>query len=195
MVRAVGKAALAAVLVLTLAPTAAHASTVCIPLLAGTQCVQFLEGRPDKPGLSKGMKMRIVPKVLADGKDLTATIRGFQPGEGLRRFNYNIFGPDRMNEYSGEFRRADAQGRFTWVVSPSTALYKPEWGKPALCVYGQRSKRLACASFGVAASATATTQQSGGSEQTQQQSGGSQQSGGAAGSNCVDAGFSIICSG
>lgn len=128
---------------------AAQAKNVCIPFLGGTQCVEFLEGRPTKPGLSKGMKINITPQELTSANELTVTISGFKPNEGLRRFNYNIFGQDRMNEYSMEFRRADAQGNFTWVVAPSTAIYDPSWGAPALCVYGQRSKKLACANFTV----------------------------------------------
>ena len=53
----------------------------------------------------------MMPTELTDTNELTVDISGFKPGEGLRRFNYNIFGPKRMNEYSGDFRRADGKGR------------------------------------------------------------------------------------
>jgi hypothetical protein len=142
-------AAIVAVTTMTVSGGAANAKRVCIPFLSGTQCVEFLEGRPTKPGLSKGMRISITPTELTSANELTVTVSGFKPKEGLRRFNFNIFGQDRMNEYSMEFRRADAQGNFTWIVAPSTAIYEPSWGPPALCVYGQRSKRLACANFTV----------------------------------------------
>jgi len=96
------------------------------------------------------MKISITPQELTSANELTVTISGFKPNEGLRRFNYNIFGQGRMNEYSMEFRRADKKGNFTWVVAPSTAIYEPSWGQPALCVVGQRSGKLACAYFSVA---------------------------------------------
>ena len=157
---------LAAALALVPAAPPAEASVVCVPLLAGTRCVQFLEGRPTKPGLTKGMQITIAPTELTDTNELVVDIAGFKPGEGLRRFNYNVFGPKRMNEYSGDFRRADGEGRFHWVVAPSTVLYKRSWGRPALCVYGQRSKRLACGEFTIAtepqAAPAATPEQSGG---------------------------------
>lgn len=127
------------------------ASRVCIPFLTGTQCVVFLEGRPTKPGLSKGMTISISPDELTLTNELTVTMKGFKPNEGLRRFNYNIFGQGRMNEYGGEFRRADKRGNFTWIVAPSTAIYEPSWGNPAVCAVGQRSGRLACIEFKVAA--------------------------------------------
>ena len=170
-----------------------------MPLLAGTECTVFLEGRPDRPGRSPGMTITITPAALADGVDLTASITGFLPGEGLRRFNYNIFGRGRMVEYSGEFRRADARGRFTWIVSPSTGIYREAWGRPALCVVGQRSQRLACAWFAVAtepaaarpapaapakpARAATTTSPSRTAPAEKGKDG-----------KCIDAGFSIICS-
>lgn len=147
LVLAIGLAAFASVM---LGSGPAHAKNVCIPYLSGTQCVEFLEGRPSKPGLSKKMKISISPQELTSANELTVTISGFQPNEGLRRFNYNIFGQDRMTEYTLDFRRADAKGNFTWVVAPSTSIYEPSWGPPALCVYGQRSKKLACANFTVA---------------------------------------------
>ena len=50
---------------------AADASVVCVPLLGGTRCVQFLEGRPTKPGLSKGMKISVDPTELTDTNELT----------------------------------------------------------------------------------------------------------------------------
>ena len=142
------------------------------------------------------MRITITPSILEDDVDLRAAISGFLPGEGLRRFNYNIFGHGRMVEYSGEFRRADARGRFTWVVSPSTSIYDRAWGRPALCVVGQRSLRLACAWFTVArraeprppaapaAPARASTTQAREAQPRPSKDG-----------NCVDAGFSVICSG
>lgn len=134
----------------TAAPQAA-AARVCVPLLSGTQCVDFLEGRPTEPGLSKGMSASMSPKELKGTGGVTLRVSGFQPREGLRLFNYNIFGQNRMVEYSAGTRRADARGGLTWKTSPSTAIYESEWGKPALCAYGMRSGRLACASFSVAA--------------------------------------------
>ena len=148
--RLLASAAITALLVTPVSAGTAQAARVCVPLLTGTECVEFLEGRPEEPGLSKGMKINISPQELTSTNDLTVTIRGFKPSEGLRRFNYNIFGQGRMNEYSMEFRRADKQGNFTWVVAPSTAIYEPSWGSPALCVVGQRSGKLACAYFTVA---------------------------------------------
>ena len=157
------------------------------------------------------MTISIAPPVLADGVDLTATIAGFIPGEGLRRFNYNIFGRGRMVEYSGEFRRADGRGRFTWIVAPSTSIYDPSWGRPALCVVGQRSLRLACASFSVASepttvSASATVpraQKTTATSAAPAKSSSSTTSASATretptkpskNEKCIDAGFSIICS-
>jgi hypothetical protein len=96
------------------------------------------------------MKISITPQELTSNNELTVNISGFKPNEGLRRFNYNIFGQGRMNEYSMEFRRADKKGNFTWVVAPSTAIYETSWGQPALCVVGQRSGKVACAYFTVA---------------------------------------------
>ena len=136
--------------VVTAAPQAA-AARVCIPLLSGTQCVDFLEGRPTEPGLTKGMSASMSPQELKGAGAVTMRVSGFRPREGLRLFNYNIFGQKRMVEYSAGTRRADAKGGLTWTTSPSTAIYEPEWGKPALCAYGMRSGRLACASFSVAA--------------------------------------------
>lgn len=148
--RLVSSALAAAILVSGVSVSTAQAARVCVPLLTGTECVEFLEGRPEEPGLSKGMKISITPQELTSANELTVTISGFRPNEGLRRFNYNIFGQGRMNEYSMEFRRADKKGNFTWVVAPSTAIYEPSWGPPALCVVGQRSGKLACANFSVA---------------------------------------------
>ena len=148
--RLVSSAIAAAILVSGVSGSTAQAARVCVPLLTGTECVEFLEGRPAEPGLSKGMKISITPQELTSANELTVTISGFKPNEGLRRFNYNIFGQGRMNEYSMEFRRADKKGNFTWVVAPSTAIYEPSWGQPALCVVGQRSGKLACAYFSVA---------------------------------------------
>ena len=176
----------------------AQAARVCIPFLTGTQCVQFLEGRPSKPGLSKGMRISIDPKELTSSNELTVSIKGFQPNEGLRRFNYNIFGQDRMNEYGGEFRRADKKGNFTWVIAPSTAVYEPSWGPPAVCVYGQRSKRLACANFTVAADEASTTPAQPAAPapaQTAPATPAPATSAPAApaGGNCIDAGFTVLC--
>lgn len=148
--RLVSSAITAAILASGVSVGTAQAARVCVPLLTGTECVEFLEGRPEEPGLSKGMKINITPQELTNTNELTVTISGFRPNEGLRRFNYNIFGQGRMNEYSMEFRRADKKGNFTWVVAPSTSIYQPSWGQPALCVVGQRSGKLACAYFSVA---------------------------------------------
>jgi hypothetical protein len=126
------------------------AATVCIPFLTGTGCVVFQEARPNRPGTSPGMRVTLTPTELTPTGELVMQIRGFQPGEGLQRWNYNIFGQGRMNEYTGEYRQADRRGRFRWVVAPSTAIYEPSWGKPALCVRGIKSQRLACAQFTVA---------------------------------------------
>ena len=179
-----------------------QAARVCIPLLAGTKCVQFQEGRPAKPGLSKGMRIAITPTELKDGGDLTVTISGFAPNEGLRRFNYNIQGAKRMVDYSGEFRRADGSGRFTWIVSPPTTIYDPAWGRPALCVYGMRSTRLACAEFTVApdtaapAPAPAPPDAGGGTGST---NGGSQPAAPtptpSTTGSCRDVGFTVLCTG
>jgi hypothetical protein len=157
--------ALAAALALVPAAPPADATVVCVPMLAGSRCVQFLEGRPTKPGLTDGMEITIEPTELTDTNELVVDIAGFRPGEAVRRFNYSVFGPKRMNEYSGNFRRADGKGRFHWVVAPSTVLYKRSWGRPALCVQGMRSRRLACAEFTIEtepqAAPAATSQQSG----------------------------------
>ena len=182
--------ALAAALALVPAAPPAEASVVCVPLLAGTRCVQFLEGRPTKPGLTTGMQITITPTELTDTNELVVDIAGFKPGEGLRRFNYNVFGPKRMNEYSGDFRRADGEGRFHWVVAPSTVLYKRSWGRPALCVHGQRSKRLACGEFTIAAeSASSAPAQSGGGSSSS--GGGSSSSGGGSSSSGGGSDFSV----
>lgn len=189
--------AVAAVLACTAGITDAQAARICVPLLSGTQCVQFLEGRPAAPGLSKGMSIRVVPTQLTDGTDLTVTAAGFAPNEGLRRFNYNIFGPGRMNEYSGEFRRADAKGRFSWIVSPSTAIYQPSWGTPALCLYGQRSRRLACTSFTVAGMDTVAGGMAAGNAPAGALTGGGsptpQSPTTPAEGNCKDMGFTTLC--
>jgi hypothetical protein len=131
-------------------PASVPSATVCIPFLSGTGCVVFQEQRPNRPGTSKGMKVSLSPKVLTNDGELVMQISGFKPGEGLQRWNYNIFGEQRMNEYTMDYRQADGKGRFRWVVSPSTSIYEPSWGKPALCVRGIKSQRLACAEFTVA---------------------------------------------
>lgn len=136
------------------APANQPAATVCIPFLTGTGCVVFQEARPNRPGTSPGMKVTLNPDVLTPTGDLVMEISGFRPREELQRWNYNMFGQQRMNEYTGEFRRADSKGRFRWTVAPSTAIYEPSWGKPALCVRGIRSQRLACAEFSVAESSS-----------------------------------------
>lgn len=187
---------------LALGPLASpvQASRVCIPFLTGTQCVQFLEGRPTKPGLSKGMRITIDPPELTATNELVVSIKGFQPNEGLRRFNYNIFGRGRMNEYGGEFRRADRKGNFTWTIGPSTAVYEPSWGPPAVCVYGQRSKRLACANFTVAADGSTTPAQPAAPDVGQNvpapnPAPAQPAQPAPAAPGCVDAGFTVICTG
>lgn len=129
-----------------LAPT----SRVCIPFLTGTGCVQFQDARPSRPGLSKGVTATLTPSTLTPGGDLTLAVTGLQPGEGVRRWNYNLFGQKRMNEYTELYLEADRRGRLRWTVSPSTALWEPEWGPPALCVRGIQANRLACAEFAIA---------------------------------------------
>lgn len=207
---ALGAAVASVVGLLSLGPMAgpAQAARVCIPFLSGTQCVQFLEGRPTKPGLSKGMRITVDPPELNANNELVVSIKGFQPNEGLRRFNYNIFGQGRMNEYGGDFRRADRKGNFTWTIGPSTAVYEPSWGPPAVCVYGQRSKRLACANFTVAADGSTTPAQPAAPDpgqnvpapnpapaQPAQPAQPTPASGGQVGPGCIDAGFTVICSG
>lgn len=196
-VRAVS-AALAAAMVVALAlGTPVQASRVCIPFLSGTECVQFLEGRPDKPGLSKGMKIEITPQELTNTNELTVKIKGFKPNEGLRRFNYNIFGEGRMNEYNLDFRRADKKGNFTWVVAPSTSIYEPSWGQPALCVVGQRSGKLACAYFSVAADGSGGAGSPGvapaPAATTPAPAATTPAPAPSSTGKCVDAGFTIIC--
>lgn len=177
----------------------AHASRVCIPFLSGTECIQFLEGRPDKPGLSKGMKIEITPQQLTNTNELTVKIKGFKPKEGLRRFNYNIFGEGRMNEYNLDFRRADKKGHFTWVVAPSTSIYEPAWGQPALCVFGQRSGKLACAYFSVSGEGSSGAASPGlapnPTPATPAPEATTPAPAPSSTGNCVDAGFTIICSG
>jgi len=193
---------LGAVAVISISAPTAHAARVCIPLLSGTRCVEFQEGRPAKPGLSKGMRISITPQELRSSGDLTVTISGFTPNEGLRRFNYNIQGAKRMVDYSGEFRRADGRGRFTWIVSPPTTIYDPAWGKPALCVYGMRSAKLACAEFTVAPETAATAPAP--APPVSDGGGGSGTTAGGAtpatpaptpSGNCRDVGFTILCTG
>ena len=174
-----------------IAPEAA-AAKVCVPLRTGTQCVEFLEGRPSEPGLSKGMAISVSPRELTSAGTLTVKITGFRPREGLRRFNFNIFGQNRMVEYSSDFRRADSKGAFSWKVAPSTAIYESTWGEPALCVLGQRSRKLACASFSVAPEATDTSVPEsspdvGAPESTPTTSPPT------AGGNCRDYGFTVMC--
>lgn len=178
----------------------AHASRVCIPFLSGTECIQFLEGRPDKPGLSKGMKISITPEELTTTNELVVQIKGFKPNEGLRRFNYNLFGQGRMNEYNLDFKRADKDGNFRWVVSPSTAIYEPSWGKPALCAVGQRSKKLACAYFTVASDGAETAPVApapapGATTPAPAPAATTPAPAPSASGNCIDAGFTILCSG
>ena len=205
----IGIASLALALPLGLAPAALAqvpgiepAATVCIPFLTGTGCVVFQEARPNRPGTSKGMKVTLTPDVLASGGDLVMEISGFRPREALQRWNYNIFGQERMNEYTGEFLRADRKGRFRWVVSPSTAIYEPSWGKPALCVRGIRSQRLACAEFTVA-DASGSDGSGGGESGTGSQSPApapnpespSPSPSGTLPPNCRDYGFTVMCTG
>ena len=182
----------------------ATAARVCIPLLSGTQCVDFLEGRPTKPGLSKGMSASMTPQELTGAGDVTMRVSGFRPREGLRLFNYNIFGQNRMVEYSAGTRRADGKGGLTWTTSPSTAIYEQAWGRPALCAYGMRSGRLACASFSVAADTAdplvpATPPNASGDVPVPPVApptpAPSPSSASNPGENCVDYGFTTLCTG
>lgn len=142
-------------------PAAAPATTVCIPSISGSGCVIFQDARPTKPGTSRGMKVSLTPTELTSGGELVMEIGGFKPGEGLRRWHYNLFSQGQMTEYSMDYDEADGKGRFRWKVSPATTLYTSSWGKPALCVRGIRSKRLACAEFTVAEDSTSGSQDPG----------------------------------
>jgi len=198
---------IAAVVLLAHAPgaqaTPAHipaqqpAATVCIPFLTGTGCVVFQEARPNRPGTSRGMRVTLTPTELTPTGDLVMQIRGFEPGEALQRWNYNIFGQGRMNEYTGEFRKADDRGRFRWVVAPSTAIYEPSWGNPALCVRGIRSQRLACAEFTVAGSSGAQGQDPSapGSGTNPQSPSPTPAPTSTLPPNCRDYGFTVMCTG
>lgn len=184
------------------APAAQPAATVCIPLLTGTGCVVFQEARPNRPGTSKGMQVTLTPDVLTSNGDLVMEISGFRPREALQRWNYNIFGQERMNEYTEQFLRADRRGRFRWVVSPTTAIYEPSWGKPALCVRGIRSLRLACAEFTVAGAEDSGSQDPGGSTNPTTPSTPGTGSAtptpspsGTLAPNCKDFGFTVMCTG
>jgi uncharacterized membrane protein YgcG len=174
--------------------------------------VQFQDERPNKPGNSKGMKMTLSTDTLTPTNEIVATVKKLKPNEGVRRWNYNIFGQNRMNEYSGNYMTADSKGNFVWTVAPSTAVYEPSWGDPALCVRGIQSMKLACATFKVSDSSSGTTAPaatapatpapttpapsgSGGSGSGGSSGSGSGGSGGALPSNCRDYGFTIICTG
>jgi len=185
--------------------------------LTGTGCVQFQDERPNKPGNSKGMKMTLSTDTLTPTNEIVATVKKLKPNEGVRRWNYNIFGQNRMNEYSGNYMTADSKGNFVWTVAPSTAVYEPSWGDPALCVRGIQSMKLACATFKVSDASSGTTAPAATAPATPApstpkattpapatpapatpapgSSGGSGGSGGALPSNCRDYGFTIICTG
>jgi hypothetical protein len=174
--------------------------------------VQFQDERPNKPGNSKGMKMTLSTDTLTPTNEIVATVKKLKPNEGVRRWNYNIFGQNRMNEYSANYMTADSKGDFVWTVAPSTAVYEPSWGDPALCVRGIQSMRLACATFKVSNSSSGTTTPTAPAtpapstpkattpapatpSPTTPAPGSSGGSGGALPSNCRDYGFTIMCTG
>jgi len=161
--------------------------------------VVFQEARPNRPGTSKGVKVTLAPTVLTPDGELVMEIKGLRPNEGVQRWMYNVTGQGRMHEYTGEFRRADGKGSFRWVVSPSTAIYEPSWGKPALCVRGMRSLKLACAEFAVADDSGSGTQDPATPSTAPGPSSSSPTPApaptGTLPPNCRDYGFTVMCTG
>ena len=140
-------AAFAALFAVT--PSAAHATRVCIQYLDGYRCETFTEPQPRAPGNTRGMKMTISPATLTSTNELNIRARRFQPGEIVRVWVYNIFGAGRMSELTN-VQQANTRGLVAIAYAPSTTLYEKGWGRPAICMRGERSLRLACAQFTIA---------------------------------------------
>lgn len=128
--------------------TPAQAKTVCIQYLDGYRCEVFRTPRPNAPGNTRGMNMTITPNVLTSTNELQITAGKFTKGEVVRTWVYNIFGQGSMSELTN-VHEADGKGQVSITYAPSTTLYKPEWGQPAICMRGERSLKLACALFTV----------------------------------------------
>ncbi len=179
----------------------AEAKTVCIQYPSGYRCEVFLEPRPRAPGNTRGMRMTIEPNVLTSTNELKVTAGRFTKGEVVRAWVYNIFGQGSMSELTNVYE-ADRKGQVRFTYSPSTTLYKPSWGKAAVCMRGERSLKLACDWFTVAddtGSTTSGTAPSGGGPAaptgpvTPPVTNPSPSATATAG--CVDAGFTVICPG
>lgn len=123
----------------------AHATTVCFDLLAGRKCVEFRTPPPEAPVSSRGMSMTLTTDKIISGDSLTATARKFAPGEYVRAFVFNVYGRAAATELSGG---AVANKKGVAVVNYGTTSLPVSVSEVrTICLRGERSKLMACASF------------------------------------------------
>lgn len=122
-----------------------HATTVCFDLLAGRKCVEFRTPPPDAPANSRGMSMTLDTDKVISGGSLTATARKFASGEYVRAFVFNVYGRAAATELSGG---AVASKKGIAVVNYGTTSLPVSVSEVrTICLRGERSKLMACATF------------------------------------------------
>lgn len=133
------------VVALLVPASSARASTVCFTTLTGQKCVTFRTPPPSAPTTTKGMSIVLDREVLISGDSVTAVAKKFKPTEYVRAFVFNVYGRAAATELSGG---AVATKAGIATLSYGTASLPVSVSEVrTLCLRGEQSKKMACASF------------------------------------------------
>ena len=131
---------------LTLAlPGTAHATTVCFTLLSGQKCIEFRTPPPKVAATSKGMTIALDKAQVISGDSITATASKFKPKEYVRAFVFNVYGRSSATELSGG--AIATKGGVAAVNYGTTSLPVSVSEVRTICLRGEQSMKMACASF------------------------------------------------
>lgn len=130
---------------LAIPASSAHATTVCFTTLTGQKCVTFRTPPPATPNTTKGMTIVLDREVLISGDSVTAVATKFKAREYVRAFVFNVYGRSAATELSGGAIATKA-GVATLSYG-TTSLPVSVSETRTLCLRGEQSKKMACASF------------------------------------------------
>jgi hypothetical protein len=129
----------------TFTATNVQATTVCFDTLAGKKCVEFRTPPPKAPKTSKNLTIALDADRIVSGGSIVATAKKFTRGEYVRAFVFNVYGRQAASELSGG-AIADNQGVAT-INYGTNSLPVSVSETRTICLRGERSKLMACASF------------------------------------------------